>query len=199
MKINKHNFAKAFWHHCCLFLYWALHLAFPTSLLTLQYVPFLVLKTMPLLRVKVALSFIFDCLGLSPTSGGDRMGFFDTWRVLPTASHLVSALTSAGSGWCRAVALLASPPTPAWCWLGSQLTVDFSLQILRKWRIRAKNSWDLIACATSDKLESPKEAATDLYLCLYVTWVLSLCNFPGTSPSKFNKERNTGVCSLGPW
>lgn len=63
---------------------------------------------------------------------------------------------------------------------------------------KGKNSWDLIACATSDKLESPKEAAIDLYLCLYVTWVLSLCNFPGTSSGKFNKGRNTGVCSLGP-
>lgn len=63
---------------------------------------------------------------------------------------------------------------------------------------KGKNSWDLIACATSDKLESPKEAAIDLYLCLYVTWVFSLCNFPGTSSRKFNEERNTGVCSLLP-
>ena len=35
---------------------------------------------------------------------------------------------------------------------------------------KGKNSWDSIACATSDKLQSPKEAATDLYL------YLSLCN-----------------------
>lgn len=63
---------------------------------------------------------------------------------------------------------------------------------------KGKNSWDLIACATSDKLESPKEAAIDSYICLYVTWVLSLCNFPGTSSSEFNKGRNTEACCLGP-
>lgn len=138
MKINKHNFAKAFWHHCCLFLYWALHLAFPTYLLCFNAFPSLFLKQCHFSAWRLLLVSFFNHLGLYPTSAGARMGSFNTWRVLPTASHLVSALTSAGSGWCRAVALLASPPTPAWCWLGSHLTVDFSLQILRKWRIRAK-------------------------------------------------------------
>lgn len=104
------------------------------------------------------------------------------------------------------MALPASPPTPAPCWLGSHLTVDFFPANTEEVKDKGKNSWDLIACATSDKLESPKEAAIDLYLCLYVTWVLSLCNFPGTSTSKFNKiilefvpwipDKPLGICYL---
>lgn len=64
---------------------------------------------MPCLCMKSAFEFIFYCLELDPIPGGVRMGFFNTWEGgLPTASHLVLALTSAGSGWCGAAALLAS-------------------------------------------------------------------------------------------
>lgn len=61
---------------------------------------------------------------------------------------------------------------------------------------KSRNSWDLIACATSHKLQSPEEAVIDLDLCLYVIWVLSLYNFLGSSSNKCGEKNKCWILCL---
>lgn len=127
-------------HHQCPLLFRALHLAFPSYSLCLSAFPSFFLK-LPCLCMKSAFEFIFYCLGLDPIPGGVRMGFFNTWEG--GAAHCLAPCLGAyicGEWVVRGCssARLVSPPTPAQRWLGSHLTVDYSLQVLRKWRIRAK-------------------------------------------------------------
>lgn len=166
MKISKHNFAKAFWHHH-IFLSRAQHLTFPTCLLCYSVFPSLF--STHFFCVKVAFGFIFYCLGPDPTPGGARMGFFNTWRgcPLPCTVSWRSPLQGVGAAGLRS-RRLTSYTRSALAGLASNC--GLCLASTEEVEDKGKNSWDLIACATSDKLQSPKEAAIDLYL------YLSLCN-----------------------
>lgn len=62
---------------------------------------------------------------------------------------------------------------------------------------KGKNSGGLIVCTTSDKLQSPKEAAIDFYLYLSFSNlnVKITFRYRDISSSKCGEERNAGFCA----
>lgn len=112
-------------------------------------------------------------------------------------SLLLSLLSSSSSPSSSFLSLSSSPPHSYTCSVLAELAdLNCGVFLLSPEEVenKSKNSWDLIACATSHKRQSPEEAVIDLDLCLYVIWVLSLYNFLGSSSNKCGEEINAGFC-----
>lgn len=93
------------------------------------------------------------------------MGFFNTWRgcPLPRTVSWRSPLQGVGAVGLRSPRLTSYTRSAL---AGIASNCGLFLASTEEVEDKGKNSWDLIACATSDKLQSLKEAAIDLYLYL---------------------------------